>query len=73
MLGVVDALTPAVDIAAAIRSKQVSPVEVHQSGAGLPVGVQLVTGPWREDLLLQLGTQLEQALPRKDRHPALAG
>jgi amidase len=46
---------------------------LHQSEAGLPVGVQLVAGPWREDLLLQLGTQLEQALPWKDRHPALAG
>jgi amidase len=46
---------------------------LHQSELGLPVGVQLVAGPWREDLLLQLGTQLEQALPWKDRHPSLAG
>jgi amidase len=46
---------------------------LHQSDAGLPVGVQLVAGPWREDLLLQVGTQLEHALPWKDRHPALAG
>jgi amidase len=45
---------------------------LHQSADGLPVGVQLVASPWREDLLLQLGTQLEQALPWKDRRPALA-
>jgi amidase len=45
---------------------------LHQSADGLPVGVQLVSSPWREDLLLQLGTQLEQALPWKDRRPALA-
>ena len=44
---------------------------VHQSAQGLPIGVQLVAPPWREDLLLQLGTQLERALPWKDRHPAL--
>jgi Asp-tRNA(Asn)/Glu-tRNA(Gln) amidotransferase A subunit family amidase len=35
--------------------------------------VQFVAGPWREDLLLQLGATLESALPWKDRHPALAG
>ncbi|MEY2422227.1 MAG: amidase [Acidimicrobiaceae bacterium] len=45
---------------------------LHQSAEGLPVGVQLVAPPWREDLLLQLGTQLEHALPWKDRRPALA-
>ena len=45
---------------------------VHQSAQGLPVGVQVVAPPWREDLLLQVGTQLEQALPWKDRHPALS-
>ena len=46
---------------------------LHQSPSGLPVGVQLVAGPWREDVLLQLGATLEQALPWKDRRPALAG
>jgi amidase len=45
---------------------------LHQSAEGLPVGVQLVAAPWRDDTLLQLGTQLEQALPWKDRRPTLA-
>jgi amidase len=44
---------------------------VHQSAAGLPVGVQLVAPPWHDDLLLQVGTQLEVALPWAARHPAL--
>jgi amidase len=46
---------------------------LHQAPSGLPVGVQFVAGPWREDVLLQLGVTLEQALPWKDRRPALAG
>ncbi len=46
---------------------------LHQAPSGLPVGVQLVAGPWREDVLLQLGTALEQAMPWRDRRPALAG
>ena len=46
---------------------------LHQAPSGLPVGVQFVAGPWREDVLLQLGSSLEQALPWKDRRPALAG
>jgi len=45
---------------------------VHQSAQGLPVGVQVVASPWRDDLLLQVGTQLETALPWIDRRPALA-
>jgi amidase len=45
---------------------------LHQSPEGLPVGVQLVAPPWRDELLLQLATQLENALPWRDRHPALA-
>ncbi|HEX4818736.1 MAG TPA: amidase [Acidimicrobiales bacterium] len=45
---------------------------VHQAESGLPVGVQLVAPPWREDLLLQLGSQLEASLPWRERHPALS-
>ena len=45
---------------------------LHQAPSGLPVGVQLVAGPWQDATLLQLGTQLEQAAPWRDRHPTLA-
>jgi amidase len=42
-----------------------------QSRSGLPIGVQLVAGIGREDLLLQVAAQLEQALPWADRQPPI--
>ena len=36
---------------------------------GLPRGVQLVAAHGREDLLIRVGAQLEQAAPWADRHP----
>jgi amidase len=42
----------------------------HDDATGLPVGVQLVAAPWREDLLLQTSRTLELAYPWADRHPA---
>jgi len=44
---------------------------LHQTAAGLPVGVQLVAHMGREDLLLQLAAQLEIAQPWADRFPVL--
>ena len=38
-------------------------------GDGLPVGVQLVARHWREDLLLQIGAQLEAAAPWRPTAP----
>lgn len=38
---------------------------------GLPIGVQLVTGPWQEALLLRVAAQLERALPWSGRRPGL--
>jgi amidase len=37
----------------------------------LPIGVQLAAGPANEHLLLQLAARLEEAMPWKDRLPAL--
>jgi amidase len=39
---------------------------------GMPRGVQLVAGLGREDLLIRIGSQLEQAAPWFDRRPPLA-
>jgi amidase len=41
----------------------------HDDATGLPVGVQIVAAPWREDLLLQVSRTLELAHPWADRHP----
>src|SRR5262249_9856425 len=39
----------------------------HDQATGLPVGVQIVAAPWREDLLLQVSRTLELAHPWIDR------
>jgi amidase len=47
-------------------------VPIHQDDAtGLPVGIQLVAAPWREDLLLQVSRTLELAHPWTARRPAV--
>jgi amidase len=45
-------------------------VPIHDDG-GLPVGVQIVAAPWREDLLLQVSRTLELAHPWADRRPPI--
>jgi amidase len=40
-----------------------------ESRSGLPIGIQLVAPYGREDLLIQVAGQLEQALPWSDRRP----
>jgi amidase len=42
---------------------------LHWSRAGLPIGVQLVGAPNREDVLIQVAAQLEQAAPWAGRRP----
>ena len=47
-------------------------VPLFQGDDGLPLGIQLVGAPAREDVLLSLGAQLEAARPWADRRPELA-
>jgi amidase len=42
---------------------------LHRNAAGLPVGVQLVAAAGREDLLIRVAAQIEQARPFE--HPAM--
>ncbi len=44
---------------------------LHWTPAGLPVGVQLAAAYGREDLLIQVASQLEQAAPWSDRYPPI--
>jgi amidase len=44
---------------------------LHWTPDGLPVGVQLVAGYGREDVLVRVASQLEQAAPWADRRPAV--
>jgi amidase len=45
---------------------------LHWSADGLPVGVQLVAAYGREDVLVRLAAQLEQAAPWSGRRPLVA-
>ncbi len=44
---------------------------LHQTAAGLPVGVQLIAAYGREDLLLQVAAQLERAAPWASLRPVV--
>ena len=45
---------------------------LHWSEEGLPVGIQLVAGPWQEALLIALSAQLEQAQPWVEREAPIS-
>jgi amidase len=45
---------------------------LHWTADGLPVGVQLVAAAGREDVLIRVASQLEQAVPWADQHPPVS-
>ncbi|MHB1988768.1 MAG: amidase [Acidimicrobiales bacterium] len=46
---------------------------LHESPDGLPIGIQLVAAYGREDLLIRVAAQLEEALPWRHRRPMATG
>jgi amidase len=46
-------------------------VPLAMSSSGLPIGIQCVGAPYREDVLYRLAAQLEDARPWVDRRPAV--
>jgi amidase len=46
---------------------------VHWTAKGLPIGIQLIAAFGREDLLLRVGSQLEQAVGWNERRPGVCG
>lgn len=52
-----------------ISGQPAASLPLGQSSGGLPVGVQIVAPYGREDLLLRVAAQLEQAMPWQDRSP----
>ncbi len=46
-------------------------VPTYFASSGLPIGVQLVAAPFREDVLVRVSSQIEQARPWADRRPPL--
>jgi amidase len=45
---------------------------LHWTDQGVPVGVQLLAGPWQDGALLALAAQIEEAHPWAERRPPLA-
>lgn len=45
---------------------------LHWNEAGLPIGVQLVASYGREDVLVRIASQLEEARPWKDKRPPVS-
>jgi amidase len=45
---------------------------LHRNAAGLPIGVQLVAAYGREDVLIRLAAQLEQAAPWSNARPPMS-
>ncbi|MBV9995167.1 MAG: hypothetical protein JO127_08135 [Caulobacteraceae bacterium] len=56
-----------------ITGQPAASVPLHWTVEGLPVGVQLIAHIWREDLLLRVSAQLEEARPWRQRVPPIRG
>jgi len=56
----------------AARMKPAISLPLAQSADGLPIGVQLIAAYGREDLLIRVAAQLEDAVPWANRRPPIS-
>ena len=52
-----------------VSGQPAASLPLHWAVDGLPIGVQLVADYGREDVLIRVASQLEQACAWADRHP----
>lgn len=59
--------------AANVTGQPAVSLPLHWNAEGLPIGVQLIGAPAREDILIRISAQVEAARPWADKRPVLAG
>jgi Asp-tRNA(Asn)/Glu-tRNA(Gln) amidotransferase A subunit family amidase len=54
-----------------VTGQPAASVPLHRNAQGLPIGIQIVGAPYRDDVVLRLAGQLEEASPWAGNHPEM--